>query len=274
MQYVQACIWSKAMIIIDDVFNDPVINKRIVNTVKYYKVLKTYYLLTENQIRELLDAEEKRQNIHLYRGSHDLTELEADYIEAHGGNVENEELLKFFFDMGGHAGIWQADNVIIRFKNLLYTVDRIKYIQEYMGDIRADISRLSSIFDSDVQYPQWVLDIPVDNDDSILDFFKQSYSLGYKLGYKLVRNNGHEYLVSCVQYKGDKTPKEFKVYFSYKKEKHHVQFCNRASAIDASWYDKKKSGTIRRTKEFNSRIESAVKLIEQWIKELETETKE
>ena len=53
-----------------------------------------------------------------------------------------------------------------------------------------------------------------------------------------------------------------------------MQFCNRASAIDAYWYEKKKSGTIRRTKEFNSRIESAVKLIEQWIKELETETKE
>ena len=89
---MQACIWSKAMIIIDDVFNDPVINKRIINAVKYYKVLQTYHLLTENQIRELLDTEEKRQNIHLYRGYQDLTGLAAAYIEPHGGTGGNEAL--------------------------------------------------------------------------------------------------------------------------------------------------------------------------------------
>ena len=282
MQYVQACIWSKAMIIIDDVFNDPVINKRIVNAVKYYKVLKTYHLLTDEQRRELFDAEEKRKNRRIYRGVHDLNALEADYIEAHGGNVENEELLKFFFNMGGRYGVNYADNIIISFDKkddiTNFINADIKNTQTYIDKIKDNILELPFIFADDIQYPQWVLDIPVADDDSLLMYHKQKMSSSfylYKRDYKLVRNNGQEYLVKCNLERDKEAPKEFNVYFKYENDIQCACFSNKGSAIDCEWhrhYNNNKFGTIRRTKTFKSRIESAVKLIEQWIKEIETET--
>lgn len=283
MQYVQAFIWSvNAMIIIDDVFNDPVINKRIVNAVKYYKVLKTYHLLTDEQRRELFDAEEKRKNKRIYRGVHDLNALEADYIEAHGGNVENEKLLKFFFNMGGRYGVNYADNIIISFDKKDDITDfinaDIRNTQTYIELIREEILELSLIFADDIQYPQWVLDIPVKEDDYDLTCFKQKFTArGYlfKVDYKLIRNDGKEYLTKCYLENEKPAPKKFELYFKYKNNIQCAYFSNKGSAIDCEWHRHyNKFGTIRRTKTFKSRIESAVKLIEQWIKELETETKE
>lgn len=269
------------MIIIDDVLNDPAVNKRIINAIKYNKVLQTYDLLTEDQRRGLFDAEEKRTNKRIYRGAYDLNALEADYIEAHGGNVDNEELLKFFFNMGG---TYTANNIVISFNKTdditNFTNPYILYINTFIYKIENDISELSSVFADDIKYPQWVLDIPVKEDDYDLTCFKQKItacSCLYKRDYKLIRNSGNEYLTKCNLEKGKPAPKEFELYFKYKNNIQCACFSNKGSAIDCEWhrhYNNNKFGTIRRTKTFESRIESAITLIEQWIKELETETKE
>ena len=234
----------------------------------------------------MFDAEEKRKNIRIYRGSHDLTELEADFIEANGGNVDNEDLLKYFFNIGNHSSIPNySDNVIISFdkkSNITnYSNSHIKDTSVFINIIKDDLYNISSIFDNDIQYPQWVLDIPVNKEDRILQNLKRTnFASGsyYTTSHKLVRNNDREYLISCIIQKNTtKPPKEFHVYFTYKYVKQHVKFENKGSAINAEWsryHFPNKSGTIRRTKTFESRIESAITLIEQWIKELETETKE
>lgn len=271
------------MIIIDDVFNDLVIRKRIINAIKYYKVLQTYHLLTDEQRRDLFDIEEKRKNKRIYRGAYDLNALEADYIEAHGGNVDNEELLKFFFNMGRIYRTYNADSAIISFNKTNditnYINAHIECADTYIYEIKRNISKLSSVFADDIKYPQWVLDIPVKEDDHDLTCFKQQITACnylYKVDYKLIRNSGNEYLIECNLEKGKPVPKCFDVYFKYKNNIQRACFSNKGTAIECNWCCKLgcKSGTIRRTKTFESRIEGAIALIEQWIKEIEAKTKE